>query len=113
VARTVQTEPPAPSERPPSRFQSPAIRNVDPSSVSVIDVQCLDSSVMDGLARFGRHLDVKRRRGMFPNWEGNCLTRLFNQSDDAGRRRCLMVGSQMLRCGVLCSSKNVYENGDE
>jgi len=44
VARTVQTGPPAPSERPPSRFQSPAIRNVDPSGVRVMAVQCFESS---------------------------------------------------------------------
>src|SRR5205823_9115121 len=35
----VQLWPPAPSESPPSRFQSPAIRKVDPSDVSVIAVQ--------------------------------------------------------------------------
>ena len=39
-ARVVRTGPPAPSERPPSRFQSPAIRKVDPSGVGVIAVQC-------------------------------------------------------------------------
>ena len=40
----VQLWPPAPSESPPSRFQSPAIRKVDPSDVSVMAVQCFESS---------------------------------------------------------------------
>src|SRR5260370_31354729 len=40
VVRVVQTGPPAPSERPPSRFQTPVTRKADPSGVIVIAVQC-------------------------------------------------------------------------
>ncbi len=44
--RTVRTGPPAPSERPPSGFQSTAILKLEPSVVSVMAVQYSETSAL-------------------------------------------------------------------
>jgi hypothetical protein len=46
VGRTVHAGPPAPSERPPSGFQSPAILRLEPSVVSAVAVQYSETSAL-------------------------------------------------------------------
>jgi hypothetical protein len=87
--------PPAPSESPPSRFQSPAIRKVDPCGVSVMAVQCFESSAF----ALGTSAKSSPRISCRRFWTNSSISwsRASSPRPSAARSSSLMLSSSLSR----------------